>query len=153
MELIWYSITGIHGEHLTIFLPFSSTLESTHLLSERAPIHSPISGMCFSLPLFSLERRTQPPNSSSFIYIHREKGYLELAAEAVGGDGFDVIIENASDINLGSDLTVIGPGARVVVYTSSRAEFCLHTFIFSFFFVSLSRLWAIEATSKSALVS
>ena len=52
---------------------------------------------------------------------------MELAAEAVGGDGFDVIIENASDINLGSDLTVIGPGARVVVHTSSRAEFCLHT--------------------------
>lgn len=52
---------------------------------------------------------------------------MELAAEAVGGDGFDVIIENASDINLGSDLTVIGPGARVVVYTSSRAEFCLYT--------------------------
>ena len=45
----------------------------------------------------------------------REKGYLEQAAQAVGGDGFDVIIENASDINLGSDLTVIGPGARVVV--------------------------------------
>ena len=76
---------------------------------------------------------------------------MELAAEAVGGDGFDVIIENASDINLGSDLTVIGPGARVVVYTSSRAEFCLHTKSFLFFF--LSRLWAIEATSKSALVS
>lgn len=45
----------------------------------------------------------------------REKGYLEQAAEAVGGDGFDVIIENASDVNLGTDLTVIGPGARVVV--------------------------------------
>ena len=40
---------------------------------------------------------------------------MELAAGVVGGDGFDVIIENASDINLGSDLTVIGPGARVVV--------------------------------------
>ena len=40
---------------------------------------------------------------------------MEQAAEAVGGDGFDIIIENASDINLGADLTVIGPGARVVV--------------------------------------
>lgn len=48
-------------------------------------------------------------------FPYREKGYLEEAAEAVGGDGFDVIIENASDINLGSDLTVIGPGGRVVV--------------------------------------
>ena len=45
---------------------------------------------------------------------------MEEAAEAVGGDGFDVIIENASDINLGSDLTVIGPGARVVVILSQN---------------------------------
>nr|CAH0105055.1 unnamed protein product [Daphnia galeata] len=54
-------------------------------------------------------------NGAHLVFNHREKGYLELAAEAVGGDGFDVIIENASDINLGSDLTVIGPGARVVI--------------------------------------
>lgn len=67
--------------------------------------------MCSSLPC----PENPASDSSSFVYIHREKGYLELAAEAVGGDGFDVIIENASDINLGSDLTVIGPGARVVV--------------------------------------
>ena len=46
---------------------------------------------------------------------------MEEAAEAVGGDGFDVIIENASDINLGSDLTVIGPGARVVVILSPNS--------------------------------
>jgi len=42
---------------------------------------------------------------------------LEQAAEAVGGEGFDVIIENASDINLGTDLTIIAAGARVVVNT------------------------------------
>lgn len=54
-------------------------------------------------------------NGAHFVFNHREKGYLEEAAEAVGGDGFDVIIENASDINLGSDLTVIGPGARIVI--------------------------------------
>jgi len=54
-------------------------------------------------------------NGAHFVFNHREKGYLELAAGVVGGDGFDVIIENASDINLGSDLTVIGPGARVVI--------------------------------------
>ena len=46
---------------------------------------------------------------------------MEEAAEAVGGDGVDVIIENASDINLGSDLTVIGPGARVVVILSRNS--------------------------------
>ncbi|KAK4019592.1 quinone oxidoreductase isoform X1 [Daphnia magna] len=54
-------------------------------------------------------------NGAHLVFNHREKGYLEQAAEAVGGDGFDVIIENASDINLGPDLTVIGPGARVVI--------------------------------------
>lgn len=40
---------------------------------------------------------------------------MELAAEAVGGDSFDVIIEHSSNINLDSDLTVIGLDARVVV--------------------------------------
>ena len=64
--------------------------------------------------------------------IHREKGYLEQAAQAVGGDGFDVIIENASDINLGSDLTVIGPGARVVVRST---YFSNKVFVFPFFFL------------------
>lgn len=54
---------------------------------------------------------------------------MEQAAEAVGGDGFDVIIENASDINLGSDLTVIGPGARVVV---RHLPFCHLALNFSF---------------------
>ncbi|XP_065558832.1 quinone oxidoreductase-like isoform X2 [Artemia franciscana] len=54
-------------------------------------------------------------NGALFVFNHREKGYLEKAAEAVGGEGFDVIIENASDINLGSDLTVIGPRARIIV--------------------------------------
>ena len=52
-----------------------------------------------------------------FLFSFREKGYLEQAAEAVGGEGFDVIIENASDINLGTDLTIIAAGARVVVNT------------------------------------
>lgn len=80
--------------------------------------------------------------------MNREKGYLEQAAEAVGGDGFDVIIENASDINLGSDLTVIGPGARIVVSAvvlyGERVGF--PTLVFPY------RLWEIEETLKSALV-
>lgn len=54
-------------------------------------------------------------NGAHLVFNHREKGYLEQAAEAVGGEGFDVIIENASDINLGTDLTIIAAGARVVV--------------------------------------
>lgn len=85
---------------------------------------------------------SQLPIHHHLLFIHREKGYLEQAAEAVGGDGFDVIIENASDINLGPDLTVIGPGARVVVrhigwnsvytfYLTSR--FGISSFLFCFF--------------------
>ena len=58
---------------------------------------------------------------------------MELAAEAVGGDGFDVIIENASDVNLGSDLTVIGPGARVVVRHLGRNS--VYTFLSFPFFI------------------
>jgi len=78
-------------------------------------------------------------NGAHFVFNHREKGYLEEAAEAVGGDGFDVIIENASDINLGSDLTVIGPGARVVVIYFSQPilDILEFSFLFRFYFVLL----------------
>lgn len=47
--------------------------------------------------------------------LYSEQGYLDAAVKAVGGDGFDVIVENASHINLAADLNVIAPGARVVV--------------------------------------
>ena len=55
---------------------------------------------------------------------------MEQAAEAVGGEGFDVIIENASDVNLGSDLTIISAGARVVVIMQIYFQF---NFLFHFF--------------------
>lgn len=95
-----------------------------HLVyNHRYKPHSPSRRLINSSPVgrrHSLDSfRNVPSLDRTLIHhlllIHREKGYLEQAAEAVGGDGFDVIIENASDINLGSDLTVIGPGARVVV--------------------------------------
>ncbi|XP_046459159.1 quinone oxidoreductase-like isoform X2 [Daphnia pulex] len=54
-------------------------------------------------------------NGAHLVFNHKEKGYLEEAAKAVGGQGFDVIIENASDINLDKDLTVVAPNARIVV--------------------------------------
>lgn len=54
-------------------------------------------------------------NGAHWVFNHKEKGYLEEAAKAAGGEGFDIIIENASDINLDKDLTVIGPDARIVV--------------------------------------
>lgn len=46
---------------------------------------------------------------------YREKDHLEQAKISLDGRGFDVIIENASHANLGTDLTVIAPGARIVV--------------------------------------
>ena len=57
-------------------------------------------------------------NGAHLVFNHKEKGYLEEAAKEVGGAGFDVIIENASDINLDKDLTVIAPNARIVVENS-----------------------------------
>ena len=54
-------------------------------------------------------------NGAHLVFNHKGKGYLEEAAKAVGGVGFDVVIENASDINLDKDLTVIAPNARIVV--------------------------------------
>lgn len=47
-----------------------------------------------------------------FIYI-REKGYLEKISKSVGK--FDIIFENLSNVNLGDDLTVLKPNARVAV--------------------------------------
>ena len=77
-----------------------------------------IQNLCFSFSFFNL------------LWPHREKGYLEQAAEAVGGEGFDVIIENASDVNLGSDLTIISAGARVVVIMQIYFQF---NFLFYFY--------------------
>lgn len=54
-------------------------------------------------------------NGAHLVFNHKEKGYLDDAAKAIGGQGFDVIIENASDINLDKDLTVVAPNARIVV--------------------------------------
>ncbi len=85
-----------------------------HSASRRLINSSPV-GRRHSLDSFRNVHSLDRTLIHHLLFIHREKGYLEQAAEAVGGDGFDVIIENASDINLGSDLTVIGPGARVVV--------------------------------------
>ena len=48
---------------------------------------------------------------------HRSSGYLDEVRKLSKG-GLDVIIENASHINLGQDLTLLGTGGRVAVVGS-----------------------------------
>ncbi|XP_021921683.1 quinone oxidoreductase-like isoform X2 [Zootermopsis nevadensis] len=49
------------------------------------------------------------------VFNHREKGYLNNAVAAIGGHGFNVVLENLANINLGADLTVLNQQARVAV--------------------------------------
>ena len=58
------------------------------------------------------------------VFNHREDGYLEAikaraeTMDAGNGGGVDVIIENASHVNLGKDLTLLNRGGRVAVIGS-----------------------------------
>lgn len=49
---------------------------------------------------------------------HRDPGHLAAAVEAVGGEGFDIIIELSAHVNLGDDLTALARRGRVVVVGS-----------------------------------
>lgn len=49
------------------------------------------------------------------VFNHREKGYLNNAVAAIGGQGFNVVLENLANVNLGADLTVLNQQARVAV--------------------------------------
>jgi NADPH:quinone reductase len=46
---------------------------------------------------------------------HRESNYLDAVMPATEGRGVNVVLEMAAHINLDKDLTVLAPGARVVV--------------------------------------
>ncbi|XP_067003260.1 quinone oxidoreductase isoform X2 [Anabrus simplex] len=52
------------------------------------------------------------------VFNHKEKGYLNNAVAAIGGQGFDVVVENLANVNLGADLTVLNQKARVAVVGS-----------------------------------
>lgn len=52
------------------------------------------------------------------VFNHREKGYLNNAVAAIGGHGFDIVLENLANVNLGADLTVLNQQARVAVVGS-----------------------------------
>src|SRR5258706_239580 len=49
---------------------------------------------------------------------HRAPGYLKQIKELTDGRGVDVIVEMASHINLGKDLTLLAKGGRVAVVGS-----------------------------------
>lgn len=49
------------------------------------------------------------------VFNHRDKGYLNNAVAAIGGHGFNVVLENLANVNLGADLTVLNQQARVAV--------------------------------------
>jgi NADPH2:quinone reductase len=49
---------------------------------------------------------------------HREPGYLQALAKLTCGKGVDIVLEMLANVNLGSDLTVLAKGGRVVVIGS-----------------------------------
>ncbi|KAF4517695.1 hypothetical protein B566_EDAN016521 [Ephemera danica] len=55
---------------------------------------------------------------ADLVFNHKEKGYLNNAVAAIGGQGFDVVLENLANVNLGNDLNVLSQGARVAVVGS-----------------------------------
>ncbi|XP_063244827.1 zeta-crystallin-like isoform X2 [Bacillus rossius redtenbacheri] len=52
------------------------------------------------------------------VFNHREKGYLNNAVAAVNCRGFDVVIENLANVNLGADFTVLNHNGRIAVVGS-----------------------------------
>ncbi|TRY75456.1 hypothetical protein TCAL_07106 [Tigriopus californicus] len=49
------------------------------------------------------------------VFNHNHKSYEKKMVDHIGGEGFDVIIEHLANINLGHDLQMLKPGARVMV--------------------------------------
>jgi NADPH:quinone reductase len=52
---------------------------------------------------------------------HRDSNHLARAKRAIEGGGFDLVIEQRADLNLGHDLAVLGSCGRVVVVGSRGA--------------------------------
>jgi len=57
-------------------------------------------------------------NGAEEAFNHHEADYLSRLKEAVGGDGFDIILEMAAHENLGKDLPMLAKYGRVVVVGS-----------------------------------
>jgi NADPH2:quinone reductase len=52
------------------------------------------------------------------VFNHRSPDYLEQVRQHTGGKGVDVVLEMLANVNLGKDLTILGPRGRVVVIGS-----------------------------------
>ncbi|PSN35328.1 hypothetical protein C0J52_17146 [Blattella germanica] len=52
------------------------------------------------------------------VFNHKDKGYLNNAVAAIGGQGFNVVLENLANVNLGADLTVLNQHGKVAVVGS-----------------------------------
>merc|ERR1712001_234412 len=48
------------------------------------------------------------------VFNHNHKSYEKKMLELLGGEGFDVIIEHLANINLGHDVQMLKPGARIM---------------------------------------
>jgi NADPH2:quinone reductase len=55
---------------------------------------------------------------ATHVFDHRDPHHLQTACAAVGGRGFDLIVELLANLNLGDDLGALAPGGRVVVVGS-----------------------------------
>lgn len=63
-------------------------------------------------------RKLVEDEGAHYVLNHRAPGYLAQLSSLTGGKGVDVIIEMLANVNLGSDLTVLARGGRVVVVGS-----------------------------------
>lgn len=63
-------------------------------------------------------RKLVEDEGAHHVLNHRAPGYLGQISSLTGGKGVDVIIEMLANVNLGTDLTVLARGGRVVVVGS-----------------------------------
>ena len=59
------------------------------------------------------------------VFNHNHKWYVKNMMDAVGGAGFDVIIEHLANINLGHDVQMLKEG---IILSAQRAELLTGTY-------------------------
>jgi NADPH:quinone reductase-like Zn-dependent oxidoreductase len=81
------------------------------IFSEPPQLGLTVAGTAGTIEGMDLVKRV----GADHVFNHREKGYLNNAVAAIGGHGFNVVLENLANVNLGADLTVLNQQARVAV--------------------------------------
>jgi NADPH-dependent curcumin reductase CurA len=81
------------------------------IFSELPQLGLTVAGTAGTIEGMELVKRV----GADHVFNHREKGYLNNAVAAIGGHGFNVVLENLANVNLGADLTVLNQQARVAV--------------------------------------